>query len=158
MTSVTDSLRPCFERPSAVGKRGGVSYWYFWNRCLIPWDIYLCSCVKSKKMESSEKEPVPASATTTATNYDDTPLKSRSSNIAVEKSPPSAASKDGPTTTKTTARRSKYRHVQAYHSKLRHSNLSRDSGTAASFLGFRNLMVIVLGMEQGYLAWSALRS
>lgn len=156
MTSVTDSLCPCFERPSAVGKGGGVSYWYFWNRCLIPLDIYLCSCVKSKMMESSEKEPLPASATTTATNYDDTSLKSRSSNTAVEKSLPSAASKDGPTTAKKTAKktakRSKYRHVEAYHSKLRHSNLSRDSGTTTNFLGFRNLMVIVLGMEHGYLA------
>lgn len=107
-------------------------------------------------MESSEKEPVPASATTTATNYDDTSLKSRSSNTAVEKSLPSAASKDGPTTAKKTAKktakRSKYRHVEAYHSKLRHSNLSRDSGTTTNFLGFRNLMVIVLGMEHGYLA------
>lgn len=103
-------------------------------------------------MESSEKNPVPASATTTATNYDDTSLKSRSSNTAVEKSLPSAASKDGPTTAKKTARRSKYRHVEAYHSKLRHSNLSRDSGTTTNFLGFRNLMVIVLGMEHGYLA------
>lgn len=101
-------------------------------------------------MESSEKEPVAASATTTATNYDDTSLKSRSSNTAVEKSPPSAAGKDDPKMAKRTARRSKYRHVEAYHSKLRHSSLSRDSGTTTNFLGFRNLMVIVLGMEHSY--------
>lgn len=42
-------------------------------------------------------------------------------------------------------KRSKYRHVEAYHSQLRHSSLSRDSNDSPSFLGFRNLMVIVLG-------------
>ncbi|KAE8149460.1 diacylglycerol O-acyltransferase [Aspergillus avenaceus] len=41
-------------------------------------------------------------------------------------------------------RRSKYRHVAAYHSKSQHSSLSRESNTSTSFLGFRNLMVIVL--------------
>lgn len=44
-------------------------------------------------------------------------------------------------------RRSKYRHVAAYHSQLRHSSLSRDSDVTPSFLGFRNLMVLVLGKE-----------
>ena len=39
----------------------------------------------------------------------------------------------------------KYRHVVAVHSKTRPSTLSRDSDTSPSFLGFRNLMVIVLG-------------
>ena len=42
-------------------------------------------------------------------------------------------------------RRSKYRHVEAYHSRVRHSSLSREPNVTASFLGFRNLMVIVLG-------------
>lgn len=42
-------------------------------------------------------------------------------------------------------RRSKYRHVAAYHSKSQHSSLSRESNVPTSFLGFRNLMVIVLG-------------
>ncbi|KAJ5546929.1 hypothetical protein N7494_004514 [Penicillium frequentans] len=41
-------------------------------------------------------------------------------------------------------RRSKYRHIAAYHSQLRHSSLSRDSDVTPSFLGFRNLMVLVL--------------
>ncbi|KAL5357208.1 MBOAT, membrane-bound O-acyltransferase family-domain-containing protein [Aspergillus floccosus] len=41
-------------------------------------------------------------------------------------------------------RRSKYRHVAAYHSEVRHSSLSRESNASPSFLGFRNLMVIVL--------------
>ena len=39
----------------------------------------------------------------------------------------------------------KYRHVVAVHSKSRPSTLSRDSDASPSFLGFRNLMVIVLG-------------
>ena len=41
----------------------------------------------------------------------------------------------------------KYRHVAAVHSKSRASCLSHDATVAPSFLGFRNLMVIVLGME-----------
>lgn len=45
------------------------------------------------------------------------------------------------------ARRSKYRHVAAYHSQTRHSSLSRESNVTTSFLGFRNLMVLVLGMH-----------
>ncbi|KAK1983696.1 MBOAT family protein [Colletotrichum cereale] len=38
----------------------------------------------------------------------------------------------------------KYRHVAAVHHKSRPSTLSHDSNTAPSFIGFRNLMVIVL--------------
>jgi diacylglycerol O-acyltransferase 1 len=38
----------------------------------------------------------------------------------------------------------KYRHVAAVHSKPRTSCLSHDSTTTPSFIGFRNLMVIVL--------------
>ncbi|EPS29219.1 hypothetical protein PDE_04168 [Penicillium oxalicum 114-2] len=41
-------------------------------------------------------------------------------------------------------RHSKYRHVAAYHAHLRHSSLSRDAEASPSFLGFRNLMVLVL--------------
>lgn len=40
----------------------------------------------------------------------------------------------------------KYSHVAAVHSKIQSSCLSHDSEAAPSFLGFRNLMVIVLGM------------
>ncbi|KAJ6172638.1 hypothetical protein N7470_001705 [Penicillium chermesinum] len=47
-------------------------------------------------------------------------------------------------TPSTKPKRSKYRHVAAYHSRNRHSSLSRDSTETASFLGFRNLMVLVL--------------
>ena len=39
----------------------------------------------------------------------------------------------------------KYRHVAAVHSVVRPSCLSHDSDAAPSFIGFRNLMVIVLG-------------
>lgn len=39
----------------------------------------------------------------------------------------------------------KYRHVAAVHSQTRPSCLSHDSPAAPSFIGFRNLMVIVLG-------------
>lgn len=45
-----------------------------------------------------------------------------------------------------TARKSDtYRHVVAIHSKVQHSCLSRDSTQATSFIGFRNLMIVVLG-------------
>lgn len=40
---------------------------------------------------------------------------------------------------------SKYRHVAAVHAEARTSCLSHDSEHSPSFLGFRNLMVIVLG-------------
>lgn len=43
--------------------------------------------------------------------------------------------------------RSKYRHVAAYHSSPQASCLSREYGHAPSFVGFRNLMIIVLGMD-----------
>lgn len=41
----------------------------------------------------------------------------------------------------------RYRHVAAIHSKTRPSTLSHDAAAAPSFLGFRNLMVITLGMN-----------
>jgi diacylglycerol O-acyltransferase-1 len=46
--------------------------------------------------------------------------------------------------------RSLYRHVAAYHSETRHSSLSRESDETISFLGFRNLMVLVLGKLRFY--------
>ncbi|KAL4807366.1 MBOAT, membrane-bound O-acyltransferase family-domain-containing protein [Aspergillus unguis] len=42
------------------------------------------------------------------------------------------------------ARKQTYRHMVAVHSQVRHSCLSRDSTQATSFVGFRNLMVVVL--------------
>ncbi|KAF5003526.1 hypothetical protein FDECE_9913 [Fusarium decemcellulare] len=47
----------------------------------------------------------------------------------------------------------KYRHVVAVHSKTRPSYLSHDSDAAPSFLGFRNLMVIVLDVYLGLLLY-----
>jgi diacylglycerol O-acyltransferase-1 len=41
--------------------------------------------------------------------------------------------------------RNKYRHVHAVHSQSKPSCLSHDTTETPSFLGFRNLMVIVLG-------------
>jgi diacylglycerol O-acyltransferase-1 len=46
-----------------------------------------------------------------------------------------------------TRTKKKYRHIAAVHSKPRTSCLSHDSEVAPSFLGFRNLMVIVLSMS-----------
>ena len=40
----------------------------------------------------------------------------------------------------------KYRHVAAVHARQRMSCLSHDTEQSPSFLGFRNLMVIVLGI------------
>lgn len=42
--------------------------------------------------------------------------------------------------------RQKYRHVAAVHSASKSSCLSHDAPETPSFIGFRNLMVIVLGM------------
>ncbi|PNY23662.1 O-acyltransferase [Tolypocladium capitatum] len=47
----------------------------------------------------------------------------------------------------------KYRHVAAVHSQSRPSCLSHDSPAAPSFLGFRNLMVIVLGTSLALVGW-----
>lgn len=40
--------------------------------------------------------------------------------------------------------KNKYRHIAAVHSRARTSCLSHDSDASPSFLGFRNLMVLVL--------------
>ncbi|KAL4742309.1 MBOAT, membrane-bound O-acyltransferase family-domain-containing protein [Aspergillus similis] len=56
---------------------------------------------------------------------------------------PNDHSSNGPkrmATRKTTT----YRHAVAVHSQVQHSCLSRDSTKATSFIGFRNLMVVVL--------------
>ncbi len=46
----------------------------------------------------------------------------------------------------------KYRHVAAMHAESRPSCLSHDAAASPSFLGFRNLMVIVLGRAPPVLA------
>lgn len=40
----------------------------------------------------------------------------------------------------------KYKHLYAIHASQKTSCLSRDSDTTPSFVGFKNLMVLVLGM------------
>lgn len=45
---------------------------------------------------------------------------------------------------------SKYRHIKAFHSEPRASCLSHDAEQTPSFLGFRNLMVLVLSMLSLY--------
>ncbi|RDA92868.1 hypothetical protein CP533_2852 [Ophiocordyceps camponoti-saundersi (nom. inval.)] len=54
---------------------------------------------------------------------------------------------NGSTVEGTTAKppRNKYRHAAVVHQRTRPSCLSHDSAAAPSFIGFRNLMVIVLG-------------
>lgn len=52
--------------------------------------------------------------------------------------------KDGQDSKERRRKKAKYRHVEALHSEPRPSCLSHDSTLAPSFLGFRNLMVLVL--------------
>lgn len=56
----------------------------------------------------------------------------------------SSPSENG-TNHRTAKKTATYRHVVAIHSKVQHSCLSRDSTQATSFIGFRNLMIVVLG-------------
>lgn len=58
-------------------------------------------------------------------------------------------SKANGTTNGTTkrARDTKYRHVFATHSSSRTSCLSQDADKVPSFVGFRNLMILVLSMH-----------
>ncbi len=52
--------------------------------------------------------------------------------------------------------RNKYRHVQAIHSQSKPSCLSHDTTETPSFIGFRNLMAIVLGKAYRHPAADAL--
>ena len=80
------------------------------------------------------------------------------SNGATKRSGPTAAADDALTHTQQQEKdaavatealrksfRQKYRHVEAIHSQSRPSCLSHDTTESPSFLGFRNLMVIMLG-------------
>lgn len=51
----------------------------------------------------------------------------------------------------------KYRHIAAVHARQRTSCLSHDSDQSPSFLGFRNLMVIVLGQYPHRELWITLK-
>jgi hypothetical protein len=46
----------------------------------------------------------------------------------------------------------KYKHIFAIHSIARPSTLSHDAHATPSFIGFRNLMVLVLSMKSGAIA------
>ncbi|KAK7414892.1 hypothetical protein QQX98_006313 [Neonectria punicea] len=87
------------------------------------------------------------SATTTsieATNGSpSSPVNRRPDADVTAREPPGQPQTNG-TTAQRPLKPSKYRHVAAVHSKTRPSCLSHDSDTAPSFIGFRNLMVIVL--------------
>lgn len=48
----------------------------------------------------------------------------------------------------------RYRHVEAVHSTLRNSCLSQDCDISPNFLGFRNLMVLVLGKWRSTIEFS----
>lgn len=62
-------------------------------------------------------------------------------NAFLKKSDNTNGAATGPSTRNTS---SKYRHIAAIHSRVRNSCLSRETEVIPSFLGFRNLMVIVL--------------
>lgn len=78
-----------------------------------------------------------------STGSDDTLSSSATTNRKT--STTGAIGAEGTAGVKKEKKRSKYRHVAAYHAKVRHSSLTREPNVTASFLGFRNLMVIVLG-------------
>ncbi|KAI5465505.1 MBOAT, membrane-bound O-acyltransferase family-domain-containing protein [Mariannaea sp. PMI_226] len=82
------------------------------------------------------------SATTTSTEASGGSVSRRSGTQVSE--PPRTAQSNGTTTEQRPRSSRKYRHVAAVHLKTRPSCLSHDSDAAPSFLGFRNLMVIVL--------------
>jgi diacylglycerol O-acyltransferase 1 len=85
------------------------------------------------------------SATSTSVETSNGPATHRNGAVP-DKTLTSVEPKDGTTIQKLRASpQKKYRHVAAVHSQTRPSCLSHDSKAAPSFLGFRNLMVIVLG-------------
>lgn len=81
------------------------------------------------------------SATTTSVETSNGSATRRGAPNLTEVEPPDATTSERISTTP----QKKYRHAAAVHSKVRPSCLSHDSDAAPSFLGFRNLMVIVLG-------------
>ena len=85
-------------------------------------------------------------ATTTASSLDTNPR----SNGVTQRTGPTANGSEANGSIDVTEHlrksfRKKYRHVHAVHSESRPSCLSHDATETPSFLGFRNLMVIVLG-------------
>ncbi|KAI1854682.1 hypothetical protein JX266_000800 [Neoarthrinium moseri] len=84
------------------------------------------------------------SATTTGVETATVPASLRRSNPAASDIASNAAAASNGKAAEGATRIWKYRHVAAVHSKSRPSTLSHDSDSTPSFLGFRNLMVIVL--------------
>lgn len=97
-------------------------------------------------MNTATVTSLESSSTTTTSSS----LRNKHNGTSNGNSNPKAAVKPTtPDTNRTTdelrrAIQKKYRHVAAVHSKSRPSTLSHDSNTAPSFIGFRNLMIIVL--------------
>jgi diacylglycerol O-acyltransferase-1 len=77
---------------------------------------------------------------------EDTSIRSRQPYIESNGNGNGNASKqtNGPTHRRTRSKDSKYRHVFATHSESRITCLSHESTETTSFVGFRNLMVLVL--------------
>ncbi|KAI0202242.1 diacylglycerol O-acyltransferase [Astrocystis sublimbata] len=82
------------------------------------------------------------SATTTSVETSTSAFLRRKAEAETSSEPSKEASSHGYDGQKTIIRR--YRHVAAVHSKARPSTLSHDTVATPSFIGFRNLMVIVL--------------
>ncbi|KJR86469.1 diacylglycerol O-acyltransferase 1 [Sporothrix schenckii 1099-18] len=78
----------------------------------------------------NRNEPVPARLTKETSENDGTPIEPQHDDATIQQL--------------RKAFQRKYRHVAAIHSKTQPSCLSHDSVISPSFLGFRNLMVIVL--------------
>jgi diacylglycerol O-acyltransferase-1 len=92
-----------------------------------------------------------ATATGTSLDSSSTPTTNGVTQRANGKGPASSTTESNGTVDLTEElRRSfrrKYRHVEAVHSVSQPSCLSHDTTETPSFLGFRNLMVIMLGMK-----------
>ncbi|KAL1959176.1 hypothetical protein VTO42DRAFT_2681 [Malbranchea cinnamomea] len=81
---------------------------------------------------------------TTLSNTNLMPSRQPARSPAKGAPPTSASETTTPSSPPSSQTRSKYRHVAAYHASVRPSCLSPDSDKTPSFVGFRNLMVIVL--------------
>lgn len=86
-----------------------------------------------------------AALTTSAELPNSEGLTKRNADSADVSGPSSAQKARGRSRSRKRGPPPKYRHVAAVHAETRTSYLSYDSDTAPSFLGFRNLVVIVLG-------------
>jgi diacylglycerol O-acyltransferase-1 len=83
--------------------------------------------------------------------YEDTSIRSRQplidSNGNGNANANASKHTNGSTHRRTRSKDSKYRHVFATHSESRITCLSHESTETTSFVGFRNLMVLVLSMS-----------